>query len=259
MNRLRLLIVVGAVVAFISLGQILSPPELNIEKILLPPCLTHWLGTDGLGRDVGYRSFLALSYTLSNSILILSASIAIGILLASISSLFFGKWLDRGIVIIAETMRAYPTLLLVLLFASIGFPSTLLLIAYFWIPIWRVLRAELVAQQKQAYALAARLFGISRLRILICEVFPNIAPRVAPYAAGLLAEVIAAQCALEFLGFGPPIERPSLGGILLESTRFGMSAAWIWLPSLIVICAFVWIIAWASRRYRQEVRWVPLG
>jgi ABC-type dipeptide/oligopeptide/nickel transport system permease subunit len=163
------------------------------------------------------------------------------------------------VVLSAEAMRAFPTLLLVLLFAAVGLPASLLLAVYFWIPIWRTLRSELVTQQRQPYVLSARLLGLSRLRVLIQDVVPNVAPRALPYAAGLMSEIISAQCAVEFLGFGPPLEQASLGGLLLEASHLGLRAPWVWAPSLVTITLLVFAIAWTVCRYRQTIRWVPVG
>lgn len=246
-------------VGWVLASLLLPAPAVDPDRILVAPSLRHWLGTDGLGRDVAYRSLLAISYTLTTCLTVLVLSLMLGGALAIISTLYFSAWPDRIVVHLAEAIRAYPTLLLILLFASVGGPASVLLAVYFWIPIWRLLRSELAAQQRQPYALSARLVGMSRFRVLLDEVLPNVAPRVAPYTGGLLCEIISAQCAIEFLGFGPTLEQPSLGGLLLESSQTGLAAPWVWAPSLVTVVGLIWSIAWAVRRYRLSIRWVPIG
>lgn len=230
----------------------------DVAKLLQPPSTDHWLGTDRLGRDVGYRSLVAVGYTLSRSGFVLLLSLAVALPLAALSALRYNRDLDRIIVLTAEALRAFPTLLLVLLFAAIGLPATPLLVIYFWIPSWRLLRSLFVTQQRQPYVLNARLFGLSRLRVLLTEVFPNVTPRAVPYLGPLMAEILSVQAALEFLGFGPPIEQPSLGGLLLDAIQLGLAAPWTWLPSLFVIVVLVWGISALARAYQERRQWVPL-
>ncbi|MEW8437669.1 MAG: ABC transporter permease subunit [Candidatus Thiodiazotropha taylori] len=175
------------------------------------------------------------------------------------SALYAGRLADRMIVLLAESLRAFPTLLLVLVFATAGLPATLFLAAYFWIPVWRLTRPALAAQKRQPYALNARLIGMGQLRTLVTEVGPNALSGSIPYLASLTAEILAAQAALEFLGFGPPIEQPSLGGMLLSATQLGFVAPWVWLPSLAIIMTIVnltAVLAWRTQRSNLSV---PLG
>jgi peptide/nickel transport system permease protein len=254
--RIALTLVAGSVGLGI-LGAL--PPEPPMPGIsLVPPTAEYWLGTDLLGRDVAYRSLIAIGYTLSESVFILLGSVIIGTVLATVSAFRYERELDRMIVLCAEGLRAFPTLLMALLFATAGAPASLLLILYFWIPVWRIFRAAVVPQQRQPYVLSARLLGFSRWQVLIREVLPNVFPQTVPYLAAVLAEILSVQAALEFLGFGPPLEQPSLGGLLLESIQLGFVGPWVWLPSLIVILMLVWGITSLTRRYQRQQQWVPI-
>lgn len=247
----------------LQLGLLLSLAATQASADSLSPLSSpnwqHWLGTDLLGRDVTARTLEAAYYTLSQTLLVLILSVAVGIVMGASSALQLGRFADRLIVLLAESLRAFPTLLLVLLFATAGMPATLFLAAYFWIPVWRIARPALAAQQRQPYALNARLMGMGRLRMLVTEVGPNVLPGTIPYFASLLAEILAVQAALEFLGFGPPIEQPSLGGMLLSATQLGFVAPWVWLPSLVIIIAVVNLTALVTRRTQRANLSVPLG
>lgn len=260
MNKRRFAIALVTILFGVLLASAWAPtPKLQPAIALQPPSMSHLLGTDNLGRDVLHRSVLAICYTLRQVLMILGVSLVVGSVMAAASAMAYRRLLDDAIVFLAESLRAFPTLLLVLLFATVGLPAGMLLAVYFWIPIWRILRSELVAQQRQPYALSAQLLGMSRLHVLLVDVLPNIAPRSVPYITGIMSEIIAAQCAIEFLGFGPSIEQPSLGGVLMESSQLGLTAPWVWCPSLVVIVALILVITWTVRRYRQEIRWVPVG
>jgi peptide/nickel transport system permease protein len=199
-----------------------------------------------------------VAYSLSRAGLILLLAVLLGTILGALSALYRGRLLDNGIVLIAETGRSAPTILFALLFASAGVPAWWVLVAYFWIPVWRLVRAALAAQKSQPYALSARLLGMSRLEVVLRELAPNALIPLFPYVGSLLAEILTAQCAIEFLGFGPTLDQPSLGGFLLEAVQLGAAAPWIWLPSLVAICAVV-LCAWVwGRRAAMAGRWTPL-
>jgi len=243
----------------VAAAAVLPAPVPHADRILRPPSGSAVFGTDALGRDVCYRTVLGFGYTFGQAAIVLGASLLIGLIAAVISALKFQRWPDRLIVVFAESLRSYPALLLVLMFAAVGAPPIYLLILYFWIPIWRSFRFELTSQQREPYVLWMRLMGRSGPLVLLTEVFPNVLPRTMPYVVGLLSEVIAAQAAIEFLGFGPDIEQPSLGRILLESGQVGVSASWVWMPSLLVLVITALSVTWVVRRYRRAIKWVPIG
>lgn len=247
------LVIVGLLVLYVGMGRCATGSALEA------PGFEHWLGTDRLGRDVGQRTSEAVGYTTVISLAVLGSSALLGAFFAGLSALYYERVTDRGIVLVAESIRAFPTLLLALLLGAMGVRPSFVLILYFWIPVWRLLRAVLVAQLRRPYALAARLQGMSGPRVVLGEVLPNVLPGVVPYFAGILAEIISAQCALEFLGFGPPLDQPSLGGMVLEAFSLGLAAPWTWLPSLVAIIAGVLGLASVGRMFRERRSWAMLA
>ncbi|MCI0420331.1 MAG: hypothetical protein L0312_14085, partial [Acidobacteria bacterium] len=95
-------------VGWVLASLLLPAPAVDPDRILVAPSLRHWLGTDGLGRDVAYRSLLAISYTLTTCLTVLVLSLMLGGALAIISTLYFSAWPDRIVVHLAEAIRAYP-------------------------------------------------------------------------------------------------------------------------------------------------------
>ncbi|MBU0944182.1 MAG: ABC transporter permease subunit [Proteobacteria bacterium] len=249
----------GALMAISLLNHIVTPPLPNLDQMLLPPSIDTPLGTDGLGRNVSLRLLIGTSYSLEQAAITIVIASFVGLSLAVLSAHAYGRWLDGMISSLAEAVRSFPTLILVLLFAAAGAPPMLLLATYFWVPVWRLLRGELISQQHQPYAMTTRLAGMSPARTLTFEVLPNVLPRVYPYAAGLFAEVLTAQTAVEYLGFGPPIEQTSIGGLILESGRLGLSAPWVWMPALLMVSILVALLAGLMRSRRKSLVWTPLG
>ena len=76
----------------ILLAAVLSAPAPAPGRALLAPSLSAWLGTDILGRDVLYRTFLGLGYTLGQASLVLAVCLCIGIPVAILSALWYERW-----------------------------------------------------------------------------------------------------------------------------------------------------------------------
>ena len=73
---------------------------------------------------------------------------------------------------------------------------------------------------------AARAFGVTHARILLRHVLPNVLPPVMVVATVQIAQAIALEATLSFLGLGLPITEPSLNAIDAGPSQGSMSAAW---------------------------------
>lgn len=236
-----------------------APPDVPFQSpALLAPNADHWLGTDRLGRDVAYTSLLGLGRSLLSAIGILAISLVLGCAAASVSVLTYERRLDSAIIVTVETIRAFPSVLLAVLFATLGAPVALSLIAYYWAPIWRLLRSLMIVQIRKPYFLSAQLFGYSRIRCVVTELLPNVWHRVTPSLSVLLAEILSVQAALEYLGLGVSLDAPSLGQILLQSVELGFVAPWIWLPALLFLIFVIVGLATTSRYMQRRRSWIPL-
>ncbi|MFC1749157.1 ABC transporter permease [Pseudomonadota bacterium] len=253
-------LLVGVIAFVIFTLPMLLPVELsNPGPRLASPSVEHWFGTDQLGRDIAYRSFLGLIYTLEKGLMVLALCVLVGLLAALISSMTYGKTTDRFLIIIAEAIRSLPGIPLAILFATFGFPVFTILVVFYWIPVWRLLRNLLVNQREKPYILAARLFGLSTFRVLLCEVFPNISHRLIPYLPVILAEIIGVIAALEFLGIGIEVDQPSLGEILSHSIQLGFAAPWSWLCGLFLLVCVIWLLTLLADHSQRRRNCQPLS
>lgn len=233
--------------------------ETTRGELLIPPNTEYWFGTDSLGRSILARSMDGMAASFGNAFVVLSGAIVIGSLMAIISILQLDKKVDQAIILSVEAIRAFPTIVLVLLFAAAGIPNTILLISFFWTSIWRLLRNLLAIQQNQPYALNAQLFGMLKPQVLLIEVLPNVWSSVRNYLPALLAEILSVQTALEFLGFGVTLDEVSLGRLLSEALSLGFAAPWVWIPSLALLIISVSALIWLNLTLSENQRWIPLG
>jgi len=177
-----------------------------------PPSPEHLLGTTVGGYDVLSRVIWGAQTALLVIVVAVSLSIFAGILLGLVSG-YLGGWLDRVLVVIADAVYAFPTLLLAIVAAIVisGGRSSLLggvfaaaiSITVVFIPqYFRVIRAEAVRIKSEAYVESAKAIGASAPRIMFRHVFRN-ATRTLPLIFTLnSSEAILTLAGLGFLGFG---------------------------------------------------------
>ena len=177
-----------------------------------PPSADHLLGTTVGGYDVLSRVIWGSQTALLVIVIAVLLSIFVGILLGLISG-YLGGWLDRVLVVIADAVYAFPTLLLAIVTAIVisGGRSSLLggvfaaavSITVVFIPqYFRVIRAETVRIKAEAFVESAKVIGASTPRIMFRHVFRN-ATRTLPLIFTLnSSEAILTLAGLGFLGFG---------------------------------------------------------
>src|SRR6266853_3069587 len=97
-----------------------DPLASDTAAALTGPSLTHWFGTDQLGRDVFSRVIVATRLDFFIAI----ASVALVFLMGGIAGVaggFFGGWTDRIVGRIADTIMAFPLFVLAMgIVAALG-------------------------------------------------------------------------------------------------------------------------------------------
>jgi len=177
-----------------------------------PPSAEHWLGTTVGWYDVLSRTIWGAQTAILAVLVALILSVPIGILLGLVSG-YLGGWVDRVLVVIADAIYAFPTLLLAIVVAIAisggqsglwpGIMAAAVSITVVFIPqYFRVVRAEVTRIKAEAFVESAKVIGASTPRIMFRHVLRN-ATRTLPLIITLNAsEAIATLAALGFLGFG---------------------------------------------------------
>jgi peptide/nickel transport system permease protein len=192
-------------------GQLRSP-DTGLFGATQPPSSEHLLGTTVGGYDVLSRVIWGSRTALLVIVIAVAASLFIGVLLGLISG-YFGGWLDRILVVIADAVYAFPSLLLAIVLAIVisggqssmigGVLAAALSITVVFTPqYFRVVRAETVRIKAEAFVESARVIGAGHRRIMFRHVLRN-ATRTLPLIITLNAsEAILTLAGLGFLGFG---------------------------------------------------------
>src|SRR6266404_5788823 len=230
------LIFVFAVAALASLLPLPSPTDMDMLERRQPASLSHWLGTDGLGRDELARLVYGARISLTVGLCAPLIGITIGGALGILAGYFRGRF-ETIVVGSMDVLLAFPPLVFALaVVAYLGqsvFNLTCIL-GVLGIPAFmRVARAATLSLAEREFVVAARALGASHARILLHELLPNVfLPLLAFFLLGV-AVTIVVEGALSFLGLGVPPPSPSWGSMIGEGRESLDIAPWLaFLPAL---------------------------
>ena len=229
--------------------------SLELADSRLPPAWLdegrsrYLLGTDDQGRDI----LSALMYGSRISLFVGAASVLLSVLVGVTLGLvagFVGGRIDAFIMRICDVMLSFPSILVALLIDGVGraiFPDAhdvlafaVLIIAISlggWVQYARTVRGSTMVERNKEYVQAARVIGVSSLRIMRRHVLPNVMGPVLVLATIQVATAIIIEATLSFLGVGVPPTSPSLGTLIRVGNDFLLSGEW-WItifPGLVLI------------------------
>lgn len=207
------LIVVLAICAVSLLAPVidLQPPnKINVTHRFELPSVTHWLGTDHLGRDLFSRLLHGATVAMGVALSSIAIALTLGTILGIIAAESPGRW-ERPILIIFDVIASFPSLVLALAFIAVlgpGLWNVAIIIAITLVPHFgRVARAQVLSVREQPYVEAEHILGASRTRIALMHTLPNIMGPLVILASMDIPVVIAIEAGLSFLGLGvrPPL------------------------------------------------------
>jgi peptide/nickel transport system permease protein len=207
-----------------------NPNLQNISQRLLPPSASHWLGTDGFGRDLFTRLLYGARPTLLLVLLVLLLTLPIGVLVG-VTAGFYGGWPERILMRLTDVVMAFPQLVLALAFVAILGPGllngALALSLTAWPAYARQARAETRVLRDSDYLAAAHLQGIGGARLLLGHVLPLCLPSVIVRVALNLGGIILAAAGLGFLGLGVQPPTAEWGSMVADGSRVIFDQWWV--------------------------------
>ncbi len=201
----------------------------DIPNRMEGPSMKYILGTDNLGRDLFSR--LVYGSRIACEIALPSVGIALtaGMLLGLVAG-YTGGWLDNVIVVIMDTLQAFPSIMLSLAILALLGPSlvnVIIVIGLTWMPNYaRVVRAQTLSIREKPYVEAERSLGVTDQSILLSHILPNVIAPPLILAAMDLPWVITFEAGLSFLGLGVRPPTPSWGAILSEGFDHIFETPW---------------------------------
>lgn len=218
-----------------------------------PPTADNILGTDDQGRDVAAR----VIYGFRVSILFGLALTAIGTLIGITAGAFqgyYGGVLDLVMQRVIEIWQAMPSLLILIIFASMfvpGFLTLLIVLSLFsWTALVDVVRAEFLRARNFDYVRAAHALGVPDLTIMRRHVLPNAMVATVTFMPFILTASITSLTSLDFLGLGLPPGSPSLGELLLQGKN-NLQAPWLGFTAFISLALMLSLLTFIGEAVRD--------
>jgi peptide/nickel transport system permease protein len=194
-----------------------GPSATNLNIGLTPPSHAHWLGTDQLGRDLFSQLLIGARPALWGPILIAVGAMVIGNTFGLLAG-YLGGLVDTVIMRAVDAAYSVPALLVAIVVSGVfggGYLVSILILMVLFAPHdTRIVRGAVLAQRNLPYVEAARTLGLSRRRIMVRHIWPNVAPLVVAQTCLSFAFSLVALSALAFLGIGTDLTTPSWGLLL---------------------------------------------
>jgi oligopeptide transport system permease protein len=225
---------VGLVVVAV-VGPLVSPHDYlqtNFDELLRPPTTSGALlfGTDDLGRDLLVRSMLGVQVTILVAIVASVVSLVIGVAYGAVAG-FVGGRVDAVMMRFVDTLYALPFIFFVILL-MVAFERNFLLIfvaigAVNWLDMARIVRGQTLSLREREFVQAARLNGVSSMRIIIRHIAPNLIGVVIVYVTLTIPQAILVESFLSFLGLGIQEPQTSLGALVDAGVNQMEGASWM--------------------------------
>ncbi|MDI9220283.1 ABC transporter permease [Pantoea sp. EA-12] len=227
---LTLVLIVVAMALFAPLLAPFDPNAQVIAQRLQSPSAVHWFGTDGFGRDLLSRVIYGARPTLLLVSLILLLTIPVG-LLVGITAGYVGGWTERVLMRITDIFLSLPNLVIALALVAMLGPGlmngALALALTSWPPFARQARAETLALRRSDYLAAARMQGITGLRLMFGHILPLCLPTAVVRAALSLGGIILSAAGLGFLGMGVQPPTAEWGSMVAEGSKVIFDQWWV--------------------------------
>mgnify|MGYP001128387884 CR=1 FL=1 len=220
-------------------------------KLSVPPFAPSevypW-GTDVIGRDIMSLVLVGARRTLSMSVVIVLARMAVGFFLGAAAGWNAGSTLDRLIVGLSEVIAPFPALLLaMILILALGIRegvSTFIVAFCFvgWGEVMQYVRSEVITIRPQLFIESAKAVGLRTVQILYRHVLPNLVSALIVLSALEMGAVLMLLAELGFIDIfigGGTFAELAIGaapyhysdvpewGAMLSNVRLG-ARSWPW-------------------------------
>lgn len=198
-----------------------SPTEPDFaQPTFAGPSWEHPLGTDNFGRDNLTRIAYGGRVDLVVATIATAVTVVVGGLIG-LASGYFGGWFDTVMMRFVDFTVTIPYLVLVIAIVAILGTGVTNIVYAIWIIGWvtyaRIVRAETMVNRRLEYVEAARVIGMSHLRIMFRHIMPNVIAIALIYSMADVILNILTAASLSFLGLGVQPPNPEWGLMVAEA------------------------------------------
>jgi peptide/nickel transport system permease protein len=223
-------IIVAAFVGVAIIGPVLypyGPYEGSLEDRMKPPCLSHPLGTDEIGRDVLSRIITGAGISLEIMLASVLIALFIGTFLGALGG-YYGGVVDNIVTGLMDIMLAFPSIFLAIAIVAIlgpGLFNVMLAAGIYSVPQYaRISRASVLYLKERDFVEAARAAGESGAAIIFHHILPNATAPLIIQTSLRMATVLLTAAGLSFLGLGVQPPSPEWGAMLSNGRVYVMIA-----------------------------------
>jgi ABC-type dipeptide/oligopeptide/nickel transport system ATPase component/ABC-type dipeptide/oligopeptide/nickel transport system permease subunit len=213
------LVFLGVVAVVALVGRLISPYDPGtsvIQDVLAAPGAEHILGADSAGRDVLSRLLTGTQVSIAAALVALVVALLIGVIGGLIAG-YYGGLFDSVSSWLTSIVMALPAVIVLLAARAALGPSIWVSMAIFGVLLspafFRLVYASVTAVRSELYVDAARVSGLSDLRIIGRHILSVVRAPIIIQSAVVLGIAISVQSGLEFLGLGD-LTVPSWGSML---------------------------------------------
>ncbi|MBD1370885.1 ABC transporter permease [Hazenella sp. IB182357] len=182
----------------------------------------HYFGTDKFGRDLWTRAWYGAKISLLIAFLAAFLDVTIGVTYGGVSG-YYGGRVDNIMQRFLEILYSIPNLIIIILMLLVFepgiIPIALALSITGWVPMARIVRAQMMKLKSQEYVLAARTLGASTYRIMTKHLIPNVMGPIIVAVTFAIPSAIFFEAFLSFIGLGLRPPGASLGVLLNDGNK----------------------------------------
>jgi peptide/nickel transport system permease protein len=206
-----------------------EPNQMDIPARMSGPSWEHFAGTDQLGRDTYSRVLYGGRVALKIAAIGVSVALLIGLMLGMIAG-YGPRWLDNLLLLVFDTTRSFPTIVMALAAVALTGPSmelVLIIVIVTSIPSYaRIARTCTMQLKNTEFILAEQSLGAHPLKIIWRHLMPNVIGPLLILAAMDVPVVVTVEAGLSFLGLGVQPPTSSWGTILNEGYLIVRDTPW---------------------------------
>ena len=180
--------------------------------------VTHWMGTDTLGRDIYARVIYGARASLLVGVAVALISVALGLWIGLVAGYF--RAVDAVVMRVMDGLMAIPAILLAIALVSLSSAGLGIVIIAIVVPeiprVVRLVRSVVLSIREEPYVEAAISVGTPIPLLLVRHVLPNAIAPLIVQGTYIAASAILIEAILSFLGVGIPPQTPTWGNIMAE-------------------------------------------
>ena len=218
---------------------------------------TFWLGSDGQGRDLWsailYGLRISLQISIAAGVIAFTLGVGIGLLAA-----YRGGWVEAFLMRVVDLQLSFPAILLALVVSAVlgqgKWQLIASLVAAQYAYFARTAHGAAATERSREYVEAALSTPLPASQVVLRHILPNCLPPLIVVATVQVANAIALEATLSFLGLGMPVTEPSLGMLIANGFQYLLSGRyWISIYPGVALILLIVAINLVGDRIRDQL------